>query len=151
MGLTRAVRHIASLMGICLIIGRKHCSPHLNVKISRQMLLFVLICTVRSIFPLRNHYRQRKLFKNLVAQNCTIASFCTCAEALEKTLQAGSTGISMLFLKKGTSILTWVLRTEYVLYTPGMPQHMYKDQYKDMYKDMSSYKHNCSYTSTCPA
>lgn len=71
-----------------------------------------------------------------------------CGNIKENTIGRGGTGISMLFLRKGTSILTWVLRTEYVLYTPGMPQHMYKDRYKDTYKDLYSYKRNCSYTST---
>jgi hypothetical protein len=58
MELAGVLRHIASLIGICLIIDREHCSHSLDFKISHYLQPFALISTGMPLFPLINHYRQ---------------------------------------------------------------------------------------------
>jgi hypothetical protein len=90
MELVGVLRHIASLIGICLSISRKHCSHPLDFKISQYLQSFALISTGMSLFPLINHYRQ------------------------------GWYQHKYAFMGKCTSILTWVLEIGYALYSLGM-------------------------------
>lgn len=121
MELVGVLRHIASLIGICLSISRKHCSHPLDFKISQYLQSFALISTGMSLFPLINHYRQ------------------------------GWYQHKYAFMGKCTSILTWVLEIGYALYSLGMLQHTCRNMYKGMYKGIYKYKQNYSYTSTYSA
>ena len=121
MELAGVPRHIASPLGICLIINRKHCSHFLDVKINHYLQPFALISTGIPLFPLINHYR------------------------------LGYYRHKHAFLGKCTSILTQVLEIGYALYSLGMPQHTCRNRYKGMYKGMYKYKQKYSYTSTYSA